>query len=136
MRLRVFVDTAAWIALLNKDDKYHQAARKVMQTLQQRQAYFVTSEFVLLEVADALSSPRIRTQTVNFINGLRRLPHVEIVAATNDLIADAWELYSTRPDKEWGLTDCTSFVIMRQQKITQAFTSDHHFAQARFSKLM
>ncbi|MGB1254063.1 MAG: type II toxin-antitoxin system VapC family toxin [Candidatus Promineifilaceae bacterium] len=136
MQFNVFVDTAAWIALLNKDDKYHQDARRVMQMLQQQQAYFITSEFVLLEVADALSSPAIRPKTIGFINGLRNLPRIEIVAATNELIADAWELYSARLDKEWGLTDCTSFVIMRQQKITQAFTSDHHFSQARFSKLM
>jgi len=54
---KIFVDTAAWIALLNTSDALHQSAQQVMHQLQQQQAFLVTTDFVLLEVADAMSGP-------------------------------------------------------------------------------
>lgn len=133
---KVFVDTAAWIALLNTSDALHQPAKQVMNQLQQQKAFLVTTEFVLLEVADALSAPAIRTKTIAFINGLRQLNILQILPISQALFANGWQLYSQRPDKEWGLTDCTSFVVMTQEQITIAFTSDHHFQQAGFIKLL
>ena len=134
--LKVFVDTAAWIALIDTSDELHASAEQVMQSLRQQKARLVTTEFVLLEVANALSTPPIRHKTVAFINGLRQMALLQTVPASQELLAEGWVLYAQRPDKEWGLTDCTSFVIMTQEKITQAFTSDHHFEQAGFTKLL
>jgi uncharacterized protein len=48
----------------------------------------------------------------------------------------ARELFSARPDKEWSLTDCISFVAMNERNITDAPTSDHHFEQAGFRILL
>jgi uncharacterized protein len=123
---KVFVDAVAWLALLNVSDGFHAQARQVMRDLRQQNAQLMTTEFVLLETADALSGPSLRGHTVIFINGLRRLAILHIFPATSGLLADGWTLYSQRPDKEWGLTDCTSFVVMTQEHVTQAFTSDHH----------
>jgi uncharacterized protein len=117
----------AWLAVLNVSDGLHVRAQQVMRDLRQQNAQLMTTEFVLLEVADALSGPSLRGYTVIFVNGLRRLAILHIFPATSGLLADGWMLYSQRPDKEWGLTDCTSFVVMTQEHITQAFTSDHHF---------
>ena len=47
-----------------------------------------------------------------------------------------WELYSNRLDKDWGMIDCISFVIMQERNLTEAFTSDHHFEQAGFNVLL
>ncbi len=124
---QVFVDTAAWIALLNASDALHTQAQQVMGALRQENVGLVTTEFVLLEVADALSSPPIRSRTVAFIEGLRQLSMIQIIPASPSLLADGWILYGQRSDKEWGLTDCTSFAVMTQEQITQAFTSDRHF---------
>jgi len=76
---KVFVDTAAWIALLNTSDALHQSALQVMNQLRQQKVFLVTTEFVLLEVADALSTPTIRTKTVAFINSLRQLNILQII---------------------------------------------------------
>lgn len=134
--LKVFVDSAAWIALVNARDSLRQPARRVMSGLRKQGALLTTTEFVLLEVANALSAPAFRTQAVTLINELRRSPNLRLIPATTTLLAEGLELYRDRPDKEWSLTDCTSFVVMRQEKITQAFTSDHHFMQAGFVKLL
>jgi hypothetical protein len=61
-----------------------------------------------------------------------RLRHPPIVPPTQRLFDQGVELYAERPDKGWSLTDCISFVVMRQQGITEALTGDHHFEQAGF----
>ena len=133
---KIFVDTAAWLALLNKDDDLHVQARQVMKTLRQQRVALITTEFVLLEVADALSAPAHRGRTVGFINGLRQLPLLSILPASQNLWTAGWKLYSDRPDQDWSLTDCISFAVMTQERLTQSFTSDHNFEQAGFVKLL
>ena len=133
---KIFVDTAAWLALLNKDDGLHALAQQVMKTLRQQRVVLSTTNFVLLEVADALSAPMHRLRTVEFVNGLRQLPLLSILPASQDLWAEGWKLYSDRPDQDWSLTDCISFAVMNQERITQCFTSDHNFEQAGFVKLL
>ena len=132
----VFVDTVAWIALLNANDALHAQAHQVMATLQQQNTRLISTEFILLEIADALSAPSLRSRTTAFIEGLRQLPVLHIIPASQELFAAGWELYCQRPDKDWGLTDCTSFAAMTQAHIMQAFTSDHHFEQAGFVNLL
>lgn len=133
---KIFVDTAAWLALLNKDDDLHVQARQVMKTLRRQRAILVTTEFVLLEVADALSAPAHRGRTVKFINDLRQLHLLSILPASQSLWTAGWKLYSDRLDKDWSLTDCSSFAVMTQERLTQSFTSDHNFEQAGFVKLL
>jgi predicted nucleic acid-binding protein len=132
----VFVDTAAWIARVNRDDNLHASTVEVLRQLNQRQVRLVTTEFVLIEVADALSSPAYRQQTVRFIEGLRTLSLLTIVPLSDSLLEAGWALYRARADKAWGLTDCTSFAVMTERGISDALTSDHHFQQAGFRKLL
>ena len=134
--LKVSVDTVAWIALINASDGLHVQAQQVMRMLRRQDVRLVTTDFVLLEVADALSSPSLRSRTIAFIDGLRQLPILRIASASQDLLLEGWALYEQRPDKDWGLTDCINFVTMAQEQIGQAFTSDHHFEQAGFVKLL
>ena len=116
LRRQVFVDTAAWLALINVDDDFHNLAKQVRRKLQQDNCSLTTSDFVLLEVADALTVPKVRTQTINFINRLRSLPGLKIVPISRSIFDAGWQLYSQRLDKDWGLTDCISFVIMQQPR--------------------
>jgi hypothetical protein len=132
----VFVDTVAWLALLNASDTLYAPAHQVMEELRAQQAWLTTTEFVLLEVADALCSPPVRGQTIRFIEGLRRLPVLDIIPASDGLLAMGWKLYCQRNDKSWSLTDCISFAVMQEKHLTQALTSDHHFTQAGFTKLL
>ncbi|MGH9937408.1 MAG: type II toxin-antitoxin system VapC family toxin [Blastocatellia bacterium] len=133
---KVFVDTAAWIALINEDDDLHTKALEILEHLRQQKTRLLTTEFVLLEVADAFCSPQFRGKAIAYLNGLRQMKHLRIVSVSQDLLNDAWALFCQRLDKGWGLTDCTSFVTMTQEQIVEAFTSDHHFEQSGFVKLM
>jgi uncharacterized protein len=134
--MKVFVDTAAWIALFNKKDELHDRAIQIRKELRQQKASLVTTEFVLIEVADGLCNASIRKQTIDFIDSLYRFPKLQIIQVSHDLVAQGWLLYKQRPDKGWSLTDCISFVVMEQLKIKQAFTCDRHFEQAGFINLL
>ena len=63
-------------------------------------------------------------------------PSVQIVPIDLSLEAAAWQLWKSRPDKEWSLVDCSSFIVMQQRGLTEALTTDHHFEQAGFVRLL
>ncbi len=134
---KVFVDTSAWIALINNNDNLSAQAQQVLLSLKQQNVTLVTTEFVLLEVADALCKTNFRQKTYAYINGIKRATDVvKVVPLEQSLLDKGWAIYCQYSDKDWGLTDCISFVVMRQEGITEAFTSDRHFEQAGFTKLM
>lgn len=133
---RVFVDTAAWLALINKDDHFHKQARAVRDRLVAAQASFITTDWVLLEVANSLSKRRFRKSAVRLVEAISRSPNIRVVRTDPYLWDRAWNLYKKSRDKDWSLTDCMSFVVMRDEGIRQAFTTDRHFEQAGFVKLL
>lgn len=132
----VFVDTVAWIALANTRDSLHSTARNTFDRLWDAGTSFVTSEFILLELGNALSSPEFRQRTAAFIETLRSSREIEIIASSSNLFDRGLKLFGSRPDKDWGLVDCTSFVIMTERSIAEAFTEDRHFEQAGFNNLL
>ena len=132
----VFVDTAAWIALLDESDALHQKATEVLDRLSEKKSRLVTTEFVLLELGDGFSAIDKRKNGLKFIAELRGIEILRIVPATQELLLQGWELYLKRLDKNWQVTDCISFAVMKDNGITIAFTSDRHFEQAGFVKLM
>jgi len=122
--------------LLNKDDVWHDLAIKIRLDLIKKNYNFVTTKFILLEVGDALCSPMVRENTDHFIANIAKVKYVEVISLSDGLLNDALALYQSRLDKSWGLTDCISFVVMQQENITKAFTTDKHFEQAGFIRLL
>jgi predicted nucleic acid-binding protein len=121
------------IALLSARDRWHARALAINQ---RPTGPLVTTEWVLTEVGDAFSQPGARQKFVQFLNLLMNQPDVQIVASSSDLFRRGAELFAARPDKEWSLTDCISFVVMADLGITDSLTSDRHFEQASFRILL
>ena len=96
----------------------------------------VTTEWVLTELADAMACPPKRSGFLGLYQLLRSDPEVEIVPADAELFAGGVELFASRPDKDWSLTDCISFAVMRDRQIGHALTGDHHFEQAGFVAML
>ena len=129
----VFLDTAFLIALLINDDNYHDAAIAWKQAIR---GPLLTTEYVLLEFVDALSSPAHRQRALAAVRELRNAAEVQIVSASTGVMDDGMLLFSKYADKQWSLTDCISFHIMRQADVTDALTSDRDFEQAGFRALL
>jgi predicted nucleic acid-binding protein len=78
----------------------------------------------------------VRGQTICFLDGLRANRALRIIVAGPELLEAGWNLFCQRPDKDWGLTDCTSFAVMQRERLGVALTADQHFVQAGFRALM
>lgn len=133
MRTPTFIDTSYVLALVNADDDYHDAA---VEMASQVQPPLVTTEAVLVEVGNSLSQARWRKLGFDTINDLRDDPTIEVVAVDTALFERALALFGRRSDKDWGLTDCISFVVMQERGAAEALTTDHHFSQAGFRRLL
>lgn len=133
---RIFVDTSFFIALLNSNDADHPQAMAIQAQLTAEGSCKITSEYVLLELGDGLSRLRFRHLASQLINLVYRDSSFEVIPSSTQLFAEALSLFNERSDKEWGLTDCSSFVIMRGLELDVALTADHHFQQAGFRALL
>jgi len=135
----VFWDTAAFVALSNAKDDLHKQAVDVNQKLAKAKAHALTTDAVLIEVANTFSKLVWRLTAWQIIEaveasvalGMATIIHVDI-----ELWQRGWQLHRSRTDKEWGLTDCISFVVMKERNVHQAFTHDHHFEQAGLIRLL
>lgn len=128
-----FLDTVHILALINPRDAWHARAVHLSSAAPDR---LVTTEAVLTEVADALSHPSHRSLAVQAIDDLRGDPSVTCIPVDGRLFERGLDLYRTRADKSWSLTDCMSFVVMRDHRIDAALTADVHFEQAGFRALL
>lgn len=122
-----FADTFYFQARVNARDEYHEA---VLAWSRGHVEPIITTELVLIELANSLARSRYRALMRDFYALLRRTSLIEPVSAPN--LAAAWRLYHQHDDKAWSLTDCFSFVVMREKGLRAALTNDHHFRQAGF----
>lgn len=131
---RVFLDTFFVQALLNANDSYHDRAQALLPALTAAREVVVT-EAVLTEIGNALSGS-LRRVAAGFIRRCYASPNITVVPVDTALFTQALTLYEDRPDKTWGLTDCISFVVMRDRELVDAATGDRHFQQAGFHPLL
>ena len=124
-----FADTFALIAWLNPSDAAHTDVCAYLDTFTGR---LVTTEWVLMEFADALSNPSARATAVAFLRAVRDDALFDVVGYDPAVYQAGFDLFAARPDKAWSLTDCISFAVMTERGLTDALTADHHFEQAGF----
>lgn len=135
-RNAVFVDTCGWIAILNADDALHEQACKRLLQLGNAGRPLVTTDWVLAETGNGLARTTARSCLANAVRRFSDSPHCHLVQIDAVLFDRAISLYDQAGDKSWGLVDCASFVLMRDEGIVETLTSDHHFEQAGFLCLL
>ena len=133
MSATTFLDTLFVVALINHRDQYHASATELAAQYEGRA--FLTTDAVLLEIGNALAR-KFKQQAVETIGHLLSSEDVQVVRLTTELFAEAFSLYESHQDKEWGLTDCISFAVMRREGVQEALTFDQHFVQAGFQAVM
>ena len=128
----VFADAFYFLALLNKSDKAHARALQ----FEAAGVPLVTTAWVLTEIGDAFCGVENRNLFLKLLHTLYNFPDAKIIPASEELFERGVELFRQRPDKDWPLTDCISFVAMKDVGITEALTGDRHFEQAGFRTLL
>lgn len=129
---RVFADTYFYVALLHSNDAGHEFALEISEECD----IIVTTEFVLMEVGNAFKKSASRRNFSSLMTSIFNDPQNLIVPASTVFLKNSLALFARHEDKEWSLTDCSSFVVMRDLGLTQALTADHHFSQAGFVALL
>jgi uncharacterized protein len=133
---KVFLDTAYFIALVSTSDAFHLKAYELSQWVADSHIETVTTRAVLLEVGNALSKRRYRQAAARLLESIERNVDIEVVPLTESLYVQALALFKSRADKEWGLVDCVSCIVMQEQGISEVLTADSHFQQMGFRALL
>jgi predicted nucleic acid-binding protein len=131
----VFLDTGFLVALQFKEDQHHRAAWSEWARLRASRPRVVTTSMVLAEVVNFFVSRDRHAEAVRLGRELLQETDVQMIHVDETLLRQGFEYLSRRPDKRYSLTDCVSFVLMRQLGITEALAFDAHFTQAGFVRL-
>jgi hypothetical protein len=126
----IFLDTGYLIALVNKKDDLHKVALNASRNFH---GPFITTQLVLIELANGLCLPPQRPLAIKIIETMRDNPLTTIVECTSNRFEKALALFKKRPDKSWGMVDCFSFIAMDELGVKQALTFDEHYKQAGYN---
>ena len=134
----VFADTSGLGNLINPREPFHLLAARIYRGRRAQGYFILTTNYIIAELVSLMTNPLCipRATTINFIEGLKTSAYVEIVHVDETLDTAAWQLLKQRPDKTWGLVDCTSFVLMQWRGVQEWLTTEQHFEQAVFSRLL
>jgi predicted nucleic acid-binding protein len=130
----IFVDSGAWIALLNQKDPHHDDAVAIYNDLVQQNAQLLTTDYVIDETVTRLRYDWSHSGAVQFLNFIKRTKEateeigaLTIAAINSTSFQEAERLFRQYNTATLSFTDCTSFVICQQYKISEAFAFDQHF---------
>lgn len=133
---KVFLDASYTIALASTNDRNHEKAVILAKEIEDRGRQMITTYAVVFEIGNSLAKLCYRQAAVDLIDSIEKDPNIEIIPISERLYKRAFVLYRERMDKEWGLTDCISFIVMKDLGIKEALTADEHFQQNGFHALL
>lgn len=132
----VFVDSSAFLALADSSDEHHNSAACLQGDLARQRRRFVTTDYIVDETVTLLLVRHSHAVAAEFLNTARGSGYLQLEWTTVDRFNAAANLFMRHGDKDWSFTDCVSFALMRELKIQDSFTTDHHFIQAGFNSLL
>ena len=133
MKNELLLDTSGLLSLFDEGDMRHQEAAALFAKAHLRlTTNYVLAEFVPLTQVRGLH----REKSLGFLRSLVLLPRLEIVWIDDQRHQEAMKLLEARLDKKYSLCDAVSFVLMRERRILEALTTDKHFVQEGFVRLL
>lgn len=129
----MLIDTSGLLCCFDRGDARHEAAVEAFDRGGQRFSHnYILLEFVALAQARRLP----RGPALHFVADATLSTDLEIVWVDRALHDRGMNLLTTQSDKTYSLCDAISFLLMREKGISAALTTDHHFEQAGFQKLL
>lgn len=130
--MRLFADSGAWQALYDRADELHGRAAGAVRGLVGKRTLFYVTDYVFDETVTLIRGRAGHRAATLCGEWLLRSAQVRFVRVTPDIWDESWDLFQRYDDKEFSLTDCSSFVVMRREKLRQVFGFDHNFEQMGF----
>ena len=130
-----FVDTSALYALIDRRDSHHAAMRERVQSLLAARRRLVTTDYVTCEAVNLANARAGHHVGVRILELIERSVALRVEWIGSLRFESAKNLFRKHADHRYSLTDCTSFVLMRELKISDALTTDGHFSEAGFTIL-
>ncbi|MBI4378631.1 MAG: PIN domain-containing protein [Nitrospinae bacterium] len=121
---RLFVDTGAWYAIVDKKDPDHNKAKYFLKI---NKIPLITTNFVFDETITLLRCRLGWNVAKDFGHSLKSSKFVSLISIKDEDEERAWEIFLKYKDKDFSYTDCTSFAVMERLKMDTAFTFDSHF---------
>lgn len=136
--IKLFVDTSGWASLFLSTETHHTESVKIFQKAKKVPQQIVTTNYIVAELVALLATRQraSREHLFQCVDSVRLASYVDLIHVDSPTDAAAWKLCKSRPDKAWSLVDASSFVVMSQMKIKEALTTDRHFEQAGFIRLL
>lgn len=132
----IFIDTSAWYAVEVADDVNHETACKFLAKIASgKHGTAITTDYVLDETLTLLRSRRDLASASCFIDKIRKSKSIRVFWVDDGLFEKALDVFRKSDRKAWSFTDCTSFALMRDLSVSEAFTFDSHFREADFKAL-
>jgi predicted nucleic acid-binding protein len=134
----LFVDTSGWAGLIHRQDPFHAEADRLYREAFTHNRRILTTDYVLAELVPLLGShyKLTRPAVIAAVGAILSDPHIAVLRTDPATFDAAWRLLTQRQDKEWSVTDAISFVVMGRLGLNDALTSDRHFEQAGFVRLL
>jgi len=132
----VFMDSSGFLALWDASDGHHAAALRLQSDLTRKHCRFLTTDYIVDETVTLLLVRHSHRAAIDFFDSVERSEALHLEWVDEDRFYAAAALFRRHGDKQWSFTDCVSFIVMRELRIRDSFTSDHHFRQAGFSPLL
>lgn len=129
-----FVDTSAFVALVDRKDRNHGAAKRTLKAFAKARTPLITSEYVADEVITLVRMRLGHATAVEAGDALLRSQWCRLVEVDHATRESAWNIFVRYDDQSFSFTDCTSFALMRALDADDAFTFDRtDFAAAGFT---
>ena len=136
MAAETFVDTSGFYALLVARDDGHQAASRLLAQARDKQARFVTTDYILDETITLLVARGLGHLVPDFLRATLHSAACHIEWTDPERFSSTAAFLAKHADHRWSFTDCLSFVVMKALRLRNALTKDAHFEEAGFTPLL
>ncbi|MHA1379474.1 MAG: type II toxin-antitoxin system VapC family toxin [Candidatus Helarchaeota archaeon] len=135
--MKLFIDSGPFIARINEKDPNHKLILSVLNDIKNRKLEFTrifTSNYIIDEsVTHVLYDTRRHDMAVKVLDLIETSKIIETLWVTPEIEEKAKNIFRKFPDQMFSFTDCTSFTLMKENKITNALTFDSHFKTMKFN---
>ncbi|MFZ4774866.1 MAG: type II toxin-antitoxin system VapC family toxin [Terrimicrobiaceae bacterium] len=132
----VFMDTMGWYSLLDRRDAWHARSQALMRELGRNKSPLVTTDYVVDETATLLMVRGASRALDAFFKVVNDSAALTLAMISQPLFREAGAYFLKHRDQGYSFTDVTSFLVMRELRISNAFTHDEHFERAGFARLL